>query len=111
MRICASLVSFLAARTIFSTIIALSVGPTSLLAATVDFENMPQSNWFLSGGLQNIGNYWDGVTFGPDATILEDQVYGYSNDFYPQHSGHAVAFSYDLPYIDAVLDTPVDYVS
>lgn len=79
-------------------------------AGTINFENMPQSYWFY-GGQQNFGNYWQGVTFGPDSTILEDQVYGYNSGGYPAHSGHAVLFSINTPYITATFDNPVDTVS
>jgi hypothetical protein len=61
-------------------------------AMVMDFEGVPQTYWYASGN-QNLGNYYAGVTFGSDATILEDQVYGYNSSYYPAHSGHAVLFS------------------
>lgn len=81
-----------------------------LSAGTIDFENMPQAYWY-NAGQQNFGNYWQGVDFGPESTILENQVYGYNDAGYPPHSGHAVLFSISVPYIDAVFDTPIDNVS
>ena len=60
-------------------------------ANTIDFENMPETYWeFSPTGNQNIGNYFSGVTFGPQATILEDQVYGYNTEYQPPNSGNAV---------------------
>jgi hypothetical protein len=81
-------------------------------AVTIDFENVPQSYWY-SGGGQNIGNYFSGVTFGPQATILEDQIYGYNSDYYPPNSGHAVMFTDDEQgnAIQADFNVPTNYVS
>lgn len=89
-------------------VLALCLGTAA--AGTIDFENMPQSYWFY-GGQQNFGDYWQGVNFGPDSTILENQVYGYNSSGYPPHSGHAVLFSISTPYIRATFDVAVDYVS
>lgn len=83
---------------------------TPSLAGTIDFEDMPQDYWYY-GGQQNFGSYWAGVDFGPDATILEDQIYGYNDDGYPPHSGHAVLFSIASSSITAEFDVAVDYVS
>lgn len=80
------------------------------IAGTIDFEGMPQDYWYY-GGQQNFGNYWDGVYFGPDSTILEKSVYGYNDSGYPPHSGDAVLFSIATPYIDAIFETPVDFFS
>lgn len=79
-------------------------------AGTITFEDMPQDYWY-AGGQQNFGDYWAGVNFGPQSTILEDQVYGYNSFDYPAHSGHAVLFSIDFPSITATFQTPVDFVS
>jgi len=91
-------------------VLVLGVAAVPGFSGTIDFEGMPQSYWFY-GGQQNFGNYWAGVDFGPESTILEDQVYGYNSAGYPAHSGHAVLFSITLPYITATFDTPVDFVS
>ncbi|HRI15261.1 MAG TPA: hypothetical protein PLX89_19890 [Verrucomicrobiota bacterium] len=91
---------------------ALAIGSStgaSAFAGTIDFENMPQDYWYF-GGQVNFGNFWQGVTFGPQSTILEDQVFGYNSAGYPPHSGHAVLFTISLPYIEAVFDNPVDQV-
>ena len=81
-----------------------------LLAGTIDFENVPQTYWYY-GGQQNFGNYWQGVYFGPQATILETQVYGYNSAGYPPHSGYAVLFSISNPTIEADFASPTSYVS
>src|SRR6478752_6142948 len=83
---------------------------TPSVAATITFEGMPQAYWYY-GGQQNFGNYWAGVNFGPDSTILESTVYGYNSGGYPPHSGDAVLFSINTPYIDATFDSAVDFVS
>jgi len=57
-----------------------------------DFEDIPETYWYEGGG-QNMGSYYPEVTFGPKATILEDQIYGYNSIGYPPHSGHAVLTS------------------
>jgi hypothetical protein len=93
-------------------ILALGLASIALraTAGTIDFENMPTAYWYY-GSQTNFGNYWAGVNFGPNATILEDQVYGYNSYGYPPHSGHAVLFSIDTPYIDASFASAVDSVS
>jgi len=62
----------------------------------LDFEGIPDTYWYW-GGNTNLGGYYPGVFFGSDATILEDQVYGYNSGGYPPHSGHAVLFSQPNP--------------
>jgi len=94
---------------IFQLFIVLSLTPLCF-SGTIDFEGMPQTYWYY-GGQQNFGNYWEGAFFGPESTILEDQVYGYNSSGYPPHSGHAVLFSISVPYIKLEFDSPVDYVS
>lgn len=83
---------------------------TGVASATVlDFENIPQTYWNTGGG-QNLDGYYPGVSFGPVATILEDQVYGYNSSSYPPHSGHAVLFSFSTPYINVSFAQPVSNV-
>jgi hypothetical protein len=81
-------------------------------AGTIEFENMPELYQY-GYGHQNFGNYWQGVNFSPDSTVLDtnwpNDYYNYSG--YPPHSGDAVLFSYSTPYIDAIFDIPVDNVS
>ena len=83
---------------------------TPAVAGTITFEGMPQNYWYFVGQ-QNFGSYWEGVYFGPESTILEKAVYGYNDSGYPPHSGDAVLFSISTPYIEAVFDSPVDFVS
>ncbi|MBD3234824.1 MAG: T9SS type A sorting domain-containing protein [candidate division Zixibacteria bacterium] len=73
------------------------------------FENIPEQYWYFGGG-ENLGCFYEGLCFGPEATILENQVYGYNDEGYPPHSGHAVLFSAGVPYIDVTFDMPTNYV-
>jgi hypothetical protein len=81
-------------------------------AGTITFEGMPEVYQY-GYGHQNFGNYWAGVSFGPDSTVLDKNwpldYYNYSG--YPPHSGDAVLFSYNTPYIDATFDIAVNNVS
>lgn len=79
-------------------------------AVTLDFEGVPLTYYYLGGNL-NLGNFYPGVNFGPDATILDYVIYGYDCGGYPPHSGNAVLFSGTLPYIDVIFDAPVSNVS
>jgi hypothetical protein len=79
-------------------------------AGIITFEDMPEEYWYF-GSNQNTSIYWEGVTFGPTATILESEEYYYADDLYPQHSGTSVLFSDEVPYIDAEFDDPANEVS
>ena len=81
-----------------------------MFAGTIDFEGVPQTYWFF-GGNQNLGTYYAGANFGPDATILEDQVHGYNSTNYPPHSGHAVLFSDTNSFIRVDFNSPVNFAS
>gem|GEM_PF-3064517 len=74
----------------------------------IDFENVPRAYWFNSGNL-NLGCYYYGLCFGPQATILENEIFGYNFDDFPPHSGHAVLFSFTEDYIRVDFDDPVDH--
>jgi hypothetical protein len=80
------------------------------VAGVIDFENVPQTYWFKAGG-QNLGSYYEGVTFGTTATILENQVYGYNYAGFPPHSGNAVLGSVNTSSITAQFDSPQQSVS
>ena len=79
-------------------------------AGTIDFENMPDA-YLYYGGQTNFGNYWEGVWFGPSSTILDAVRGGYNSGGYPAHSGTSVLFSISNPYIDAIFDNTVDFMS
>jgi hypothetical protein len=53
---------------------------TSASAGTIDFDNAPMKFW-VSGGGQDLGAYYTGVTFGPDAQITTTSA------SFPSHSG------------------------
>lgn len=71
--------------------ILLAMTSVSSALTVLDFENIPQNHWYYEGG-ENLGGYYDGIVFGPDATILED-TYGFEGHSVPTHSGDAVLFS------------------
>jgi len=77
-------------------------------AGFIDFENIPQTYWF-HGGNQNLGCYYYGLCFGPLATILETQIYGYNYGAFPPHSGYSVLFSFIDDYIRVDFDDPVSH--
>ncbi len=56
-----------------------------LYAGTIGFENVPQTYWYQAG-TQYLDNYYQGVTFGPQARILDDL---YTTSDYPIYQGHA----------------------
>ena len=82
------------------------------VAGTITFEGMPDV-YHYGYGNQNFGNYWQGVFFGPDSTVLDknypNSYYNYGG--YPPKSGDAVLFTISTPRIDAIFDVPVDSVS
>jgi hypothetical protein len=59
---------------------------------TVDFEGIPDG-YLYWGGNQNLGGYYAGLNFGPDATILDQVRHGYNSALFPPHSGDAVMVS------------------
>ncbi len=88
----------------------LCLGVAASGLTTLDFEGLPTTYYTLYGD-QNIGGYYPGVTFGPDATILDRVIGGYTDSDYPPHSGNAVFWSPpELNYVDITFDTPVSYV-
>jgi hypothetical protein len=82
------------------------------VAGTITFEGMPEA-YHYNYGNQNFGNYWAGVFFGPDSTVLDKNwpASNYNYSGYPPHSGDAVLFSINQPYIDATFDNAVNNVS
>ncbi len=67
------------------------------------------TTYYFWGDAQNIGNYYPGVTLGPDAVILGTDHYGYNDLYYPAHSGAAVFRPYASGGVDFVFDGTVDY--
>jgi hypothetical protein len=54
------------------------------------FEDLPDAYLFSSGD-QNIGNFYSGITFGPDVTGLSVSRFGgYDDTGFPPHSGDVV---------------------
>lgn len=70
---------------LFMLVPATAFGQTPL-----SFAKLPNNYFFNSGG-QNIGNYYPGVTFGPNVTALSVSRFGgYNSTAYPPHSGDVV---------------------
>ncbi len=68
-------------------------------ASVIDFESLPDANFF-SAGDQNIGSYYSGITFGPVVTALSISRFGgYDNLAYPPHSGDVVVWDASDPTI------------
>lgn len=90
----------------------LVIGFSQAIAGTINFEGVPDKYRYY-GGNQNIDGYYDGVNFGPNATILDAarDDGGYNSAGYPPHSGTAVLFSIDTNGIVATFDHPTNYVS
>lgn len=67
----------------------------------LDFENLPDE--YLALGLgQNLADYYPGVTFGPEVTVLDRNRLGYQDLYFPPHSGDAVVWpGTNLDYIRA----------
>jgi hypothetical protein len=91
------------------TILLVCLSFFSARAGLITFENMPEDFWLYAGN-QNSSTYWEGVSFGPEVTILSSSNNGL-NPLYPAHSGDAVLCSMDIPYIDATFEFDVDAVS
>jgi len=77
--------------------------------AVADFDDVPQTYW-RHGGNQNLGSHYSGLTFGPQATVLEDTVHGYNSSYYPYHSFDAVLYSSLDDQIRVDFDAPSDHV-
>ena len=87
----------------------LAASSTAVGMITVDFEGIP--DLYVETGAINLGNYLPGLTFGPDATILDKvRTAGYNYTSYPPHSGDAVLFSYTNSTIRVDFDIPSTYV-
>jgi len=98
------------AKILLGAVVFLLASVINASALTVlDFEGLP-STYYYSGGNTNIGTYYPGVNFGPDATILDRVIGGYNSTGYPPHSGNAVFFSDSTSYVDITFDSPATYV-
>ncbi|MFX0203723.1 MAG: hypothetical protein ACFFCW_47095 [Candidatus Hodarchaeota archaeon] len=84
-------------------------GITIAQLEVIDFENVPTTYHWVVGN-QNIDGYYPNLNFGPDATILDKGTGGYNYVGYPPHSGNAVLFSYDIPWIRVDFANTTDHV-
>jgi hypothetical protein len=75
--------------------VLLSIFSGGLMAncGVLDFEDLPDTYFFSSGG-QNIGNFYPDVTLGPYVTGLSESRFGgYDDAAFPPHSGDVVVWS------------------
>ncbi len=96
--------------TLTLTLLFALITPQISTATLLDFEDLPDAHLF-SGGDQNIGTFYAGLTFGPDVMGL---VSGIDLDpfAYPPHSGNNVIFTDDPSgEIEVIFGTPVLDVS
>ena len=90
-------------------LVVLFFASSNALADMVDFEGIPDTYLFFGGGV-NLGGYYPGLNFGPDATILDKVRYGYNSTGYPPHSGDAVLGSVSNQTIRVDFDIASTYV-
>lgn len=70
--------------------LAVAVCVPTRAGTLLNFEDLPDAYFFNSTG-QNIGNYYPGVTFGPNVTGLSVTRFGgYADSAFPAHSGEVV---------------------
>ena len=73
-----------------SLVVLLCLSFGSAYADVITFEDLPDA-YFFSSGDQNIGNFYPGITFGPDVTGLSVSRFGgYDSSGFPPHSGDVV---------------------
>ena len=97
----------------FLLLVALSIlsfATTAQALRILNFDNLPKNYYWESASKDNLANYYDGVIFGPTATILEKTVYGYNDTDYPPHSGDAVLMGYPSEHIRVDFDSPTNHV-
>src|SRR5271154_1637505 len=81
-------------------------GVSRAFAGTIDFENAPKLYWENGGG-EDLGSFYQGVTFGPDAQITT------TSTTYPAHSGNLELTTANLaaPVLSMTFDSPQPDVS
>jgi RHS repeat-associated protein len=93
----------------FAVVLVLSfLGLAPAHATLITFEDLPDADFF-NGGDQNIGNFYPGLTFGPDVTGLSVSRFGgYANDAFPPNSGDVVIFDASDPTITIDFSSPIN---
>src|ERR1044071_4674980 len=90
---------------------ALLARPAVARTISIDFENLPDANFFSASG-QGIDAYYPGITMGPYVTGLSVSRFGgYGDAAYPPHSGDVVVWS---PFDDVTVfsfDSDEDFVT
>lgn len=68
-------------------LLVVALAAARLQAGVLTFEDLPDA-YLFSGGGQNIGTLYSGITFGPNVTGLSVTRFGgYGSDAFPPHSG------------------------
>jgi hypothetical protein len=76
-------------------------------ANVITFEDLPDA-YFFSSGDQNIGDFYSGITFGPDVTVLSTSRFGgYDSSGFPPHSGDVVIWDAVDPTITIDFASPI----
>ncbi len=76
-------------------------------ATVITFEDLPDAYFFNTGG-QNIGNFYSGITFGPNVAGLSVARFGvYASDAFPPHSGDVVIWDAVDPRITINFASPI----
>ena len=76
-------------KTIVLFIAALAISASAELTI-LDFEDIPDE-FLNAGGNQNLADYYPGIIFEPNVTVLDYSVYTYPYGYFPPNSGTAVA--------------------
>ena len=82
--------------------------PRTECSTVYTFEDLPDA-YFFSGGNQNIGSFYSGLTFGPDVTGLSVSRFGgYDNSGFPPHSGDVSIWDASDATITISFDAPLE---
>lgn len=81
--------------------------PFGLAGDTLTFEDLPDA-YFFNGGDQNIGGFYNGITFGPDVTGLSVSRFGgYDDTGFPPHSGDVAIWDASDPTVTISFNSPI----
>ncbi|MCP4631741.1 MAG: PEP-CTERM sorting domain-containing protein [candidate division Zixibacteria bacterium] len=96
-------------KLLLTTMLLLLTASGANALTILDFDDVTNNHWFFDGG-SNIGSYYDHVSFGDNATILENDNYGYYGHSFITHSGNSVLYSGGSIGIQADFDINANHV-